>query len=98
VAGFFTAVGAGVSGIVCAALLWIGVLVVGNVYGGWIGAKRLWRLHHGKAKRPRIKWVARHAIHCWPGRRYDGNVGEYWDLGAMKVPLDGRDKIRRRNW
>lgn len=92
---FFTIVGMVVSASIGALLLYVCYKIAGNIRGGWIGAARFWRVRNGRQKRPSIRALARHALHCWPGRRYNGSVGEYWDMGGMQIPLDGRDRIRR---
>ncbi len=93
---FFSAIGMIVCALIAVLICWIAYEIIGNVWGGWKGAVRFWRIKCGREKRPPIKWLIRHALYCWPGRRYNGHAGEYWDLGSMQVPLDGRDRIRRR--
>jgi len=76
-------------------ILYTTVTIIGNVYGGWIGALRFYRLVKGKGKQAPFMWAVRRALSCWYGPRFDGEYGTYSQVGGLKVPLDGRDKVYR---
>lgn len=93
--GFFTTVGAFTSTLVAFLMGWLAWLILGNIYGGILGAYRLRRLLQENGKGRISHWrTIKIGLHCWPGRRYNGSTGEYWQIGGMEVPLDGRDPIR----
>jgi hypothetical protein len=94
--GFFEAIGLIVSTVCGLTAGWLVLTILGNIYGGIRGAYRLRRIRtDSEGKPPFGHWMAlKFGLHCWYGRRYDGNVGEYWQINGMQVPMDGRDKIR----
>lgn len=91
--GFFEIVGLFVSLIVASLALALMWQVLCNIYGGIKGAYRLARI----MKRSFPHWqLIRFGLRNWSGTgRYDGLTGKYYQIGGMKVPLDGRDKIVR---
>lgn len=95
---FFTIVGIGFSACVVFALGWLMFEIAGNIYGGILGAYRMRSLLHKDGAARIGHWrTIKMGLHCWAGRRYRDGIGEYWTLGNMEVPLDGRDPIRGLN-
>jgi hypothetical protein len=98
VMGVFEAIGMFVSAVFALAIGWLIWTIICNIYGGIKGAHRLRKLlTEHKGKPPFGHWKAlRLGLYCWAGRRYKDGIGEYWQIGGMEVPLDGRDKIGSR--
>lgn len=93
--GFFAALGAAVSTLIAFLMGRLSWIIAGNIYGGILGAYRMRRLLHQDGASRIGHWrTIKVGLHCWPGRRYRDGIGEYWRLGDMEVPLDGRDPIR----
>lgn len=97
-------VGATVVGLIGLGLSIIFLEICGNIYGGIKGAYRL-RAIRARFRGEVIKsdlaphWqTIRLGLRAWHGKRYDGDCGHYWQVGGMKVPVDGRDPIARERW
>lgn len=73
--------------------------IVGNIYGGIRGAYRLHAIRTRDGQKRSAHWkIVRLGLRAWTGKRYRDGQGFYWQIGAMKVPVDGRDPIRRERF
>lgn len=94
--GVFQAVGAFTIGCVLLAVLLLVLTIALNIICAALGAFRFRRVLKARSDRPAAwVWIARTALKHWYGPRYNGDLGEYWVAGGLKVPMDIRDKIRR---
>lgn len=92
----FAIIGIIVTIIVTLAALYLAAIIAGNIYGGIKGAYRyreIVRRGYGK-NIPHTKTI-KYGLGAWFGARYTNGTGYYWQMGAMRVPRDGRDKITR---
>lgn len=85
-------------------LLGVGVAIAllelaGNLYGGIKGAYRFRAIMARDGGKHVGHWsTIKYGMRAWPGVRYRDGVGEYWQIGGLKVPVDGRDPIERDRW
>ncbi|NVD46148.1 hypothetical protein HUV48_14135 [Altererythrobacter sp. HHU K3-1] len=74
----------------------LALTIAGNIYGGIKGAYRIRAIsaRAGKPRMPHTKTIML-GLKAWLGQRYRNGTGTYWEVGLMRVPIDGRDKIER---
>ena len=77
----------------------VALFIAGNLYGGIKGAYRLRAITIRAGKEaPSHRSTIKYGLRAWYGKRYENGIGEYWQIGGMEVPVDGRDKIRRNRF
>lgn len=92
----FEAVGAFTIGCLLLAVILLVLTIALNIICAALGAIRFRRVLKAKSATPDAWWwIARTALSHWYGPRYNGDVGEYWVAGGLKVPMDIRDKLQR---
>lgn len=92
-------VGAITVGMLSLASIILTLTIAANILCGILGAVRFRRALNASSASPAAwRWIAREGIRSWYGRRYNGDVGEYWVVGGLKVPHDIRDPIGRSDF